>query len=785
MIGWLLLGCALIAAVAVGAVVLSEATSMAREGPILHVRLRRGRSPDAPTWATASIDMGEGVITYLLVIAVAWLTGMVVANSAWVAHSDVLPLLCVGGTAILILLVKVSPRATTFWLAAEVTAVAALFIATAQHSGLRVDRDLRDWVLAVRGSLQLAVLVAMVSAAWLSCAWLVFWTLRRRNVLVALAPLIVALAIEILDDPGQQSLAVLVAVWIAVVAALAVRVHLAGLDRRWGAKASDEVSMSLGVHGARVMVVILVVAFLAPPLSRVDLSSKLWAGQHNNHAANDGSGTGSGVAAGFVQTGYTERVEPGGTLLRSQDPVLEVDDDFSVGVYWRGIDLYAVSNGVWETGEATRLTAPAAAGANLESATYQARQQVHGTIRVLGTPDRTLFFPGDPIRASVPSQVRGDPSDLTGRRGPLLGVLPVDGAYALSPVQVGDTYTVDASYSVATEDQLRSAGTAYPASIGKLTSRAPANGTSAVDSRVSSLARQVVGSATNPYDQAKAIEGYLRQNLKYQLQVDAPPKGMDPVVFFLTQSKIGYCEYFASSMGEMVKSLGIPVRLVNGYGPGSQNTADRELNVAFQQASEPPRLIHAADAHTWVEVFFPNYGWVPFEPTPDPAYPALERGTPLVAPAAQTATAPAPAPPTQLQAQGVNALLRPAVVTGALVVLLIALVLVAGAVARGPRRLEDVRPAWRRLGWVAARLGVRRRDSDTPLEFAHRLAGALPALGGEIDELGRAYSRGCYRDGGLGADDMSRADGAWRRLRPALVRALLLGRVRPASGTAG
>ena len=313
MIGWLLLGCALVAAVAVGAVVLSEASSMAREGPILHVRLRRGRSPDAPTLVAASIDLGEGMITYLLVIAAAWLTADAGwPTPAWVAHSDVLPLLAVLGTAFLLVLVKVSPRATTFWLAAEVAAVAALFIATAHHSGLRVDRDFRDWVLAVRGSLQLALLVAMVAAAWLSCAWLVFWTLRRRNVLLAVAPLIVALAVEILDDPGQKSLAILVAAWIAVLAALAVRVHLAGLDRRWGSMASDEVSLSLGVHGARVMVVILVIAFLAPPLSHVDLSSKLWPGQHNQ-AGNDGSGTGNGVGGAFVQTGYTERVEPGGT----------------------------------------------------------------------------------------------------------------------------------------------------------------------------------------------------------------------------------------------------------------------------------------------------------------------------------------------------------------------------------------------------------------------------------------------------------------------------------------
>jgi hypothetical protein len=143
-------------------------------------------------------------------------------------------------------------------------------------------------------------------------------------------------------------------------------------------------------------------------------------------------------------------------------------------------------------------------------------------------------------------------------------------------------------------------------------------------------------------------------------------------------------------------------------------------------------------------------------------------------------------PPAQAQQpQGVQALFRPAVVAGALVIVLIVLALVARKLARGPRRLDDIRPAWRRLGWVAARLGVRKRASDTPMEFAQRLARALPALAGEIDELGRAYSRGCYREGGLGAKDLGRADTAWRRLRPAIIRALLVGRrARTATGAA-
>jgi transglutaminase-like putative cysteine protease len=782
MIGWIV-GAAALAALAVGLTVgITGSLSLAREGPMLQVRLRRGRGPEAPSLAAASIDMGEGVITYLLLVAIAWLSALAVANSSWVTRIEVLPSVALLGAVVCLLLAKLCRRGTTYWLAAEVTAVLALFIATAPHTGWRVDQDFVSWVQAVRASLQLALLVAMVAAVWLAAAWLVFWTVRVRNVPVAIAPLVLAITFEVLDDPGQKGLTLVVALWLAVAAALAVRVHLAGLDRRWGSRASDEVSMSLGVHGARVTVVILVLAFLAPPLSSVDLSTKLFPGQKNNPDQANAAGTGNGPGSGFIQTGYTERVEPGGTIIRSQDAVLEVNNDLSVGVYWRGINLYAVNNGTWETGESSRLTAPAVAGADLQSATYQARKQVHGIVRVLGVPSRTLFFPGDPIRTSVNSQVRGDPQDVSGRRGQLLGALPIDGAYAVPPIQAGESYTVDASYSVASEDQLRAAGTNYPAEVTALTHRVGSSGSTRVDPRVSQLATQVVGAATNPYDQAKAIEGYLRANLKYQLQVDPPPRGTDPVSFFLFQSRIGYCEYFASSMGEMVRSLGIPVRLVNGYGPGSQNS-DRELNVAFQQSTEPPRLIHAADAHTWVEVFFPSYGWVPFEPTPDPAYPALGRGVPLAQPVAEANPAPAaPAPAEASQAAGGRALLGPGIAVGALVMIVIVLLLAGRAVARGPGSLDSVRPAWRRLGWVGARLGVPRRDTDTPLEFSRRLADALPALGSEIDELGRAYSRDCYRQGGLDPEDLGRADRAWRRLRPAIIRALLTGRARPAAG---
>jgi hypothetical protein len=129
----------------------------------------------------------------------------------------------------------------------------------------------------------------------------------------------------------------------------------------------------------------------------------------------------------------------------------------------------------------------------------------------------------------------------------------------------------------------------------------------------------------------------------------------------------------------------------------------------------------------------------------------------------------------------VAALIGPAVVVGALVAMMLVLLALARATARGPRRLADVQPAWRRLGWVATRLGVRKRASETPMEFSMRLGAVIPLMRAEIDELGRAYSGDCYRPGGLAPQELYRADGAWRRLRPVIVRTLVLGRVRTAS----
>jgi hypothetical protein len=124
-----------------------------------------------------------------------------------------------------------------------------------------------------------------------------------------------------------------------------------------------------------------------------------------------------------------------------------------------------------------------------------------------------------------------------------------------------------------------------------------------LDPKVAALARQVTSSATNNYDRAAAIQNYLRSNFRYTLDPSAiEPK--DPIVSFLFKSRSGFCEYFAASMAVMLRTLNIPSRLVNGFQTGSYNRIGKDF------------VVRARDAHSWVEVYFPKYGWITFDPTP-------------------------------------------------------------------------------------------------------------------------------------------------------------------------
>jgi len=99
------------------------------------------------------------------------------------------------------------------------------------------------------------------------------------------------------------------------------------------------------------------------------------------------------------------------------------------------------------------------------------------------------------------------------------------------------------------------------------------------------------------------VTNWLRDNIQYSRVTDPPPTGQDPLDWFLFDYKIGFCNFYASSEVMMLRVLGVPSRLAVGYASGTQETSSGVYEV------------RALDSHAWPDVYFPGFGWVPFEPT--------------------------------------------------------------------------------------------------------------------------------------------------------------------------
>jgi hypothetical protein len=236
-----------------------------------------------------------------------------------------------------------------------------------------------------------------------------------------------------------------------------------------------------------------------------------------------------------------------------------------------------------------------------------------------------------------------------------------------------------------------------------------------VPERVHELARQVAGDpglAPTAYDQAKALETFLRQ-YPYSLEVELPPADRDPVDYFLFDLQAGYCDYYASAMVVMARSLGLPARLAAGY-------------LARPAAVDGLQTITHINAHSWAEVYFAGYGWLEFEPTA--AFPAEPFSPPLPGepdsgqPQALAVATPVPIP-------------EPARDKSAYLWLLLLIPLMLGGwLLWWSRRRRQKPPADRAL-WAydrlqrrAGRLGQSLQPSQTPAEFANALMTHLDVL---------------------------------------------------------
>ncbi len=250
----------------------------------------------------------------------------------------------------------------------------------------------------------------------------------------------------------------------------------------------------------------------------------------------------------------------------------------------------------------------------------------------------------------------------------------------------GSIYTVDSQVSTATPAQLRaddSSLTLAPAAQRKeeqLPRPYP---------RVLALARSITAHDTDTYDKVQSLIHWIGAHTRYSENIPPLPPGADTVDEFLFGNRVGFCEQISTSLAVMLRSLGIPAREAVGYVPGSFDP----ITDLYQ--------VHANDAHAWVQVWFPGYGWQDFDPT-----------------AAVPAEPPSP---------GATALRDVGSALGRIPPVPVAVVVVAAGLVVVLVRWRRARPAtWaerlaRRAERAGRRAGRPRLPSETLAEYAGRL----------------------------------------------------------------
>lgn len=462
--------------------------------------------------------------------------------------------------------------------------------------------------------------------------------------------------------------------------------------------------------------------------------------------------------------------------------------------YWRAVARDRYDGRTWEntTGERARLALgldtindarlPLAAEQELPQGEVLARRVVTQTFELQqDRGDDFVFIGGEGLGFSMPTRVELSMVPQPG--GP---AIPNYGDVAAVVSEVGldqgSIYTVSAQISTADEQSLREAGDVYPSWVRERYLQLPPS----VTPRTVALARKIVAEAgaTNPYDQAQAIQRYLRQ-FPYNERIAAPPTGVDAVDYFVFDVREGYCDYFASAMAVMLRSLDVPTRWVNGYAGGRYNST---LN-GFEVRSNL--------AHTWPEVYFPGYGWQRFEPTPASYATQPYRPTqPLAADAADELFLNAPtagANPTDTAAeerrrreeeqdQGTDSAESPTPQAGGgQAGWFLGLLALAGLGVGGVllfRRWRPARPqpfpataAYWRLVLLARLGGMPPPPHATAQEYGAQLAQALPQQRKAIETIVGGYVRERYRP------DSEAPAGpilvAWLRVRGPLLRMIL------------
>jgi transglutaminase-like putative cysteine protease len=630
-------------------------------------------------------------------------------------------------------------------------------------SGLAQGRVLED---------ALASELAWLVAAWLLAGWAGWRLARRTDVAGGFLPMLAAHGVLLTTfRPEEVDL-----LWLNLLVFTAL-FGLAYFERRLRAwldsgldyAESAIINSVVGVLGLSFLLVGL--AGLTPSVS-VDEIRRAWEerrqtqdapGVQGTPAAGGGAAnlTGPRITAGLPRDhllrGNVQLSEMPVMRVRTYDfaPVPRPDVRFEAPrYYWRAYTYDFYDGRGWGSNPIETAFYPA--GEILAAEKPEFYRRVQHDFEIFADDDETLIFRAG-LLESVDTPIQVEWRNVLIRL--TLPAAPNGSADLYRAIGEYQTYRATSLMTTVDAETLREIWPEYPEWVRTRYLALPP-----VPDRVTALARDITAAAPTLYDRAEAIERYLRQNYDYTLDVPTPPLGRDPVDYFLFELGEGYCDYYASAMVVLARSVGIPARLVVGYVGGTYDPVEAAYTV------------REANAHSWVEVYFPQIGWVEFEPTTsEPGFQRVGTGAaplPFIPPERTP-----PNPWTSLMGwlSGLPALLPWA----GLAILTILLGLGLYRFARDWGSPHSV--AMRRIGRVyqsmrrraAKRLDMSLPDSLTPLELAAALREHLEESKTQtrkifspedVSQIADLYQRAIFSEHAPGEEDARLAVKAWGRL---------------------
>ena len=455
---------------------------------------------------------------------------------------------------------------------------------------------------------------------WLIASWAGWVIEARRNALVAVLPAL-TLNLSILSYGRSNSLTIYIL--LATTLVLISLVQYAQREQEWqGTKVAYPRRKGRQV-GNTSLVISISLVLLAAFLSSLSISQVLnWVSKLNQPIPQQEGGLAKSLGiqqatappdsfSTFRAPGLPRQVliGSGPQLSREMVMTVEVKDFTALGkqgelppLYWRSFTYDVYTGHGWSTSPTTQETYQA--GQPIQPGQLPYHISVDQIVRPIPGQTGTIYAGGEPVSLNISTYTAWrSMKDLFG-------------------IQSGDeVYEVQSLIPQVSVADLRLAGQDYPTWITQRYLALPEE----VTTRVRDLALQLTATAPTPYDRAFDIEQYLRSTYPYTTDVPRPPANQDLVDFFIFDLRKGYCDYYASAMVVLARAAGIPARLAIGYASGTYNLNSRRF------------IVTQADAHSWVEVYFPGIGWVTFEPTA--SLPEINRsnqpsqgGTPTVPP---------------------------------------------------------------------------------------------------------------------------------------------------------